>query len=82
MLSLALAVHVTDVLLTLDACMHAGMVANRSVCVPPAKVLLGFLWHFPDMNYVDFVENTLFKSSGDIADLSSRLMKEITIASF
>ena len=30
------------------------------------KVPLGFLWRFQDMHCVAFVENALFKSSGDI----------------
>jgi hypothetical protein len=30
------------------------------------KVLLGFSWQFQYVICVDFVENTLFKSSGDI----------------
>jgi hypothetical protein len=30
------------------------------------KVLLGILWHFQDMYYVNFVENALFKSSVNI----------------
>ena len=56
------------------------------------KVLLGFLWHFQDMHCVAFVENTLFKSSGDtkFADnlclprflTSSRWTKETAMASF
>ena len=30
------------------------------------KVLVGFLWRFQHMHCVPFVENALFKSSGDI----------------
>ena len=30
------------------------------------NVPLGFLWHFQDTSCVDFVEDTLSKSSGDI----------------
>ena len=30
------------------------------------KVPLGFLWRFQDTHCVDFIENALFKSSGDI----------------
>ena len=30
------------------------------------KMPLGFPWHFQGMYCVDFVENALFKSSGDI----------------
>ena len=37
------------------------------------KVSLGLLWYFQDMNYVNFVENTLSKSSGDHHGLLNEL---------
>ena len=48
------------------------------------QVSISFLWRFPHMHYVDFIENALFRSSCDIcwpAQLSSllnRLSMEIT----
>ena len=63
-------------------------VCYHACCYVPGahgKVPLGFLWYFQDMNCVDFVENAIFKSSGDICGLArplGKLMKEITIASF
>ena len=49
------------------------------------KVPLGFLWHLQGMNCVDFIENALFKSSGNglLRFLtSSRSMKGTAMASF
>ena len=54
------------------------------------KVPLGFLRRFQDMHYVSFVENTLFKSFGDITDhfcllhflTTSQWTKETVMASF
>ena len=50
------------------AMMHAKALSRTSCYIPDAnKVPLGFLWYFQQgMNYVDFVENASFKSSGDI----------------
>ena len=56
--------------------MHKGY-GSRCVCVLRTscyiprlyvenKVPLGFLWRFQDTHCVIFVENALFKSSGDI----------------
>ena len=35
------------------------------------RVRVGFLWRSPRMNCVDFLENALFKSSGDILTISA-----------
>ena len=42
---------------------------------------LGFIWHFQDMHCVAFVENALFKSSGDICwpPLPSSLLDELSM---
>ena len=42
---------------------------------------LGFIWCFQDMNCVDFVENALFKSSGEIyrPSLPSLLLDELSM---
>ena len=44
-------------------------------------VLLSFLWHVLDMFCVDFFENTLLRSSGDIccAPLPSSLLDELSV---
>ena len=45
------------------------------------KVPLGFSWRFQDMHCVEFVENTLFKSSGNICwpPLPSSLLDELSM---
>ena len=48
----------------LSVCYHAsGYIPHLYV---ENKMPLGFLWRFQDMHCVAFVENALFKSSGDI----------------
>ena len=67
-------IHATGVTLN-PWCMHEGYSSHsvcECVCVSIAathvenKVPSGFLWYFQDMNCVNFIENTLFKSYGDI----------------
>ena len=82
-------------LLTLGACAVRVTVVVLCVCVSVCyrasgyiphfhvenKTPLGFLWRFQDMHCVAFVENALFKSSGDICwpPLPSSLLEELSI---
>ena len=55
----------------LCVCVCVSSVCYHASCYIPClyiehRVPLGFLWHFQHMYCVDFIENALFKSSGDI----------------